>query len=148
MWRNIVCRFGIPQSIINDNKPQFDSRVYINFCDELNIKNLYSTLWYPQRNDQAEASNKILLTTLKILLHLAIGKWLEELPGVLWAYRTTSRKPIRVFSFALTYRMEAILPIEVGMPRLRIEISEEANTKALAKDLDMMASSAKLPLCE
>ena len=31
VWKNIVCRFGIPQSIITDNGPQFDSKAYINF---------------------------------------------------------------------------------------------------------------------
>ena len=46
MWRNVVCRFGIPQSIITDNGPQFDSKVYRSFCHEMKIKNLYSTLWY------------------------------------------------------------------------------------------------------
>ena len=28
IWKNIVCRFGIPISIVFDNGPQFDSRVY------------------------------------------------------------------------------------------------------------------------
>ena len=65
MWKNIVCRFGIPQSIVTDNGPQFDSRVYRNFCSELKIKNLYSTLWYQQRNGQVEVSNKTLLMALK-----------------------------------------------------------------------------------
>ena len=55
VWKNIVCRFGIPQSIVTDNGPQFDSRVYRNFCTELKIKNLYSTPRYPQSNDQVEA---------------------------------------------------------------------------------------------
>ena len=31
VWKNIVCKFGIPQSIVIDNGPQFDSRVYMNF---------------------------------------------------------------------------------------------------------------------
>ena len=31
IWKNIVCRFGIPKSIVSDNGPQFDSRVYRNF---------------------------------------------------------------------------------------------------------------------
>ena len=69
VWKNIVCRFGIPQLIVTDNKPQFDSSVYKNFYNELKIKNMYSTPRYPQSNRQTEASNKTLL------------------PGVLWAYR-------------------------------------------------------------
>ena len=47
IWKNIVRRFGIPQSIVSENGPQFDSRAYKNFCQELKINNLYSTPWYP-----------------------------------------------------------------------------------------------------
>ena len=31
IWKNIVCRFGIPRSIVSDNEPQFDNRVYRDF---------------------------------------------------------------------------------------------------------------------
>ena len=41
--KNIVCRFGIPRSIVSDNWPQFDSRAYRDFCKELKIRNLYFT---------------------------------------------------------------------------------------------------------
>ena len=61
IWKNIVCRFGIPRSIVSDNGPQFDSRVYRNFCQELKIKNLYSTPRYPQSNGLVEASNILLI---------------------------------------------------------------------------------------
>ena len=108
IWKNIVCRFSIPRSIVSDNGPQFDSRVYRNFCQELKIKNLYSTPWYPQSNGQAEASN--LLTALKKRLDAAKGKWVDEISGVLWAYRTTARRPIGISPFALTYGVEAIIP--------------------------------------
>ena len=43
IWKNIVCRFGILRSIVSDNGPQFDSRVYRDFFQELKIKNLYSS---------------------------------------------------------------------------------------------------------
>ncbi|RVW76241.1 hypothetical protein CK203_048946 [Vitis vinifera] len=35
VWKNIICRFGIPQTIIADNGPQFDSIAFRNFCSEL-----------------------------------------------------------------------------------------------------------------
>ena len=62
---------------------------------------------------------------------------MDELPRVLWAYRTTSRKSTGVSPFALTYGMEAIIPIEIGMPTLRTEIPEKTNTDVITKDLDM-----------
>ena len=50
VWKNIICRFGIPQAIIADNGPQFDSITFRNFCSKLKIQNLYSTPRYPQSN--------------------------------------------------------------------------------------------------
>ena len=118
IWKNIVYRLGIPRSIVSDNGPQFDSRVYRHFFQELKIRSLYSTPRYPQSNGQAEASNKTLLTALKKWLDFAKGKWVEELPGVLWAYRTTARKPNGISSFALTYRMEVVISTENGLPTI------------------------------
>ena len=63
--KNIVCRFGIPQAIVVDNKSQFDSIAFRTFYSELKIKNLYSTPRYPQSNKQMEATNKTLLIALK-----------------------------------------------------------------------------------
>ena len=62
---------------------------------------------------------------------------MDELSGVFWAYRTTSRKPIGISPFALTYGMEAIIPSEFGMPMLRTEVLGTANAKTISKDLDM-----------
>ena len=124
IWKNIVCRFGIPWTIISDNGPQFDSRVYRNFYQELKIKNLYPTPRYPQSNGQEEASNKTLLTALKKRLDVAKGKWVDELPGVLWAYRTTVGRPTGISPFALTYGREAIIPTKIGMPTLLTDMPE------------------------
>ena len=73
IWKNIVCQFGIPRSIVSNNWPQFDSRVYWEFFQELKIRNLYSTPRYPQSNGQAKASNKTLVTALKKRLDSAKG---------------------------------------------------------------------------
>ncbi|RVW39281.1 Pro-Pol polyprotein [Vitis vinifera] len=81
VWKNIVCRFGIPHTIIADNGPQFDSIAFRNFCSELNIRNSYSTPRYPQSNGQAEATNKTLITALKKRLEQVKGKWVEKLPA-------------------------------------------------------------------
>ena len=103
VWKNIVCRFGIPQAIIADNGPQFDSFAFKDFCAELHINNLYSTPRYPQGNGKVEATNKTLLSALKKRLEKAKGKWVEKLPSVLWAYRTTPGRPTGNTLFALAY---------------------------------------------
>ena len=136
IWKNTVCRFGIPRSIISDNGPKFDNRVYRDFCQELKIRNLYSTPRYPQSNGQAKASNKTLLTALKKRLDSTKGKWVEELPGVLWAYRTTARKSIGVSHFAFTYGMEAVIPTEIGLPTIRTATPDLENEGSVIRELD------------
>ena len=137
IWKNIVCRFGIPRSIVSDNGSQFDSRVYRDFFQELKIKNLYSTPRYPQSNGQAEASNKTLLTALKKRLDSAKGKWVEELPEVLWAYRITARKLTGISPFALTYGMEVVIPTEIVLPTIQTATPESENAESIARELDM-----------
>ena len=47
MWKNIVTRFRVPDSLMSDNRLQFDSRAFREFCSGLGIKNKYSTPAYP-----------------------------------------------------------------------------------------------------
>ena len=86
LWRNLVTRFGMLDSLISDNGLQFNSRAFRKFCSDLSIKNRYSTLAYPQSNGQAEATNKEIMNELKKMLDGAKGKWVEKLPNILWAY--------------------------------------------------------------
>ena len=122
---------------MSDNGPQFDNRVYRDFCQDLKIKNFYSTPRYPQSNGQGKASNKTLLTALKKLLDSAKGKWVEELSGVLCAYRTTARKPIGISPFTLTYMMEVVIPTEIGLPTIRTATPESENAESIAMELDL-----------
>ncbi|RVW72331.1 Transposon Ty3-I Gag-Pol polyprotein [Vitis vinifera] len=108
-----------------------------NFCSELNIRNLYSTPRYPQSNGQAEATNNILITALKKRLEQAKGKWVEELPGVLWAYRTTPGRPTGNTPFALAYGMDAVIPTEIGLPTIQTEAGPQDDANAeLRRNLD------------
>ena len=136
VWKNIICHFGIPQAIIADNGPQFDSITFRNFCLELNIRNLYSTPRYPQSNGQAEATNKTLVTALKKRLEQAKWKWIEELPGVLSAYRTTLGRPTENTPFALAYG-NAVIPTKIGLPTIRIEAERQGDANMeLGRNLD------------
>ncbi|KAL6273710.1 hypothetical protein ACE6H2_024402 [Prunus campanulata] len=83
IWKNIICRFGCPQSIVTDNGTQFVGRQIIAFFAKYGIKQHLSTPRYPQGNGQAEAPNKIVLDCLNKRLEGSEGKWVDELPGVL-----------------------------------------------------------------
>ena len=121
VWKNIVTRFGVLDSLIFNNGLQFDSRAFREFCCNLGIKNRYSTPAYPQSNGQAEATNKAIVNGLKKRLDGAKSRWAEELPNVLWAYRTTPRRFTRETSFSLTYGAESMIPTEVNLCSARVD---------------------------
>ena len=43
MWKNIVIRFRVLKSLMSDNKVQFESKAFYKYCNDLDIKNRYST---------------------------------------------------------------------------------------------------------
>ena len=139
IWKNIITRFGVPNSLISDNGLQFDSRAFRKFCSNLGIRNRYSSLTYPQGNGQAEAVNKVIVNGLKRRLEGAKGNWAEELPNVLWAYRTTPRRFTRETPFSLTYGAKAVIPAEVNLCNARVsEYNTSQNDYQLMKRLDLL----------
>ena len=131
--------FGIPLTIISDNGRQFDSQGFIDFCSNLGIKNQFSSPRHPQANEQTKVMNQTLLKIIKTKLDDAKGAWPEELPNVLWAYRTTARTPTGETPFRLTYGTEAVISIKVGVTRVRQEtFNEECNDDELRLNLDCL----------
>ena len=119
IWKNIITRFGAPHTLISDNGLQFDSKNFREYCCDFGITNQYSTPAYPQGNRQAEAVNKVIVNGLKKRLDDAKGRWVEELPHVLWTYRTTPRRSTNGTHFSMTYGAEAVLPLEDNFPTLK-----------------------------
>jgi transposase InsO family protein len=99
--------------LIFDNGKQFDNRPFRELCGQLNIKNHYSSPRHPQANGQVEVTNRTLLKQIKTRFKGVKGMWVEELPSVLWAYRTTVRTPTKETPFKLTFGTEAVIPIEI-----------------------------------
>ena len=110
----------------------------------MGIKNIYITLAYPQGNGQAETVNKVIVNGLKKRLDDAKGKWVEELPYVLWMYRTTPQRLIRETSFSMTYGAEAIIPLKTGFLTLRTSaFISDGNDELLNKSLDLIEELRK-----
>jgi len=101
LWQNIVCRFGIPHTIISDNGTNFASKQVASFCAKYNIAHRFFSPYYPQGNGQAEISNHTILDNLCKSLDKAKGKWAGK---TLWSTmglhdqqtRSDRRNPILV----------------------------------------------------
>ena len=99
VWRNIICKYGIPRVLVSNNGKQFNNSAFKDFCSELGIKNHYSSPAHSQANKQVEVMNWTLLKIIKTRLEGAKGIWPDELPSVLWAYRTIARTPTKETPF-------------------------------------------------
>uniref|UniRef100_A0A2N9HHE1 Uncharacterized protein n=1 Tax=Fagus sylvatica TaxID=28930 RepID=A0A2N9HHE1_FAGSY len=139
VWKGVICRFGIPRVLVSDNGRQFDNGPFRELCAQLNIKNHYSSPRHPQANGQVEVTNRTLLKQIKTRLEGAKGMWVEELPSILWAYRTTVRTPTGETPFKLTFGTEAVIPVEIGLTTLRTTFhKEEENEGQLRLNLDLL----------
>ena len=139
VWKNIICRYGIPRVLVSDNRKQFDNDAFRDFCSQLGVKNHYSSPAHPQANGQVKVINRSLLKIIKTQLEGTKGIWPEVLPSVLWAYRTTVRTPTGDMPFRLAYGSEAVILAEVGLTSYRVENHDEGrNDEALRVQLDLV----------
>ncbi|XP_019228390.1 PREDICTED: uncharacterized protein LOC109209552 [Nicotiana attenuata] len=67
------------------------------------------------------------------------GKWPERLPGVLWAYRTTTKTSTGETPFSLVYGSEALIAVEIGEPSTRYtQATEDSNEEEMRVNLDLL----------
>ena len=80
-----------------------------------------------------------MLKLIKTRLEGAKGAWPDELPGVLWAYKMTVRTPIGETHFKMTFGIEAVVPMEIGVSSIRKAwYDEQSNDEGLKLALDCL----------
>ncbi|XP_050207912.1 uncharacterized protein LOC126657290 [Mercurialis annua] len=135
----VMSRFGTPHTLVTDNGKQFDCAKFREYCAELGINLKFTSVAHPQTNGLTEVTNRTILSGIKKRLGDLKGRWVDELYHVIWAYRTTPRRATGETPFRLTYGTEAVLPVEMGMPTLRVQvIDEERNEETLKLCLDLL----------
>ena len=83
--------------------------------------------------------NQTLLKIIKTRLEGAKGIWPDELPSVLWVYRTTARTPTRETPFQFTYGADAVIPAEVGLTSYRVKnYTKDKNEEAMCLQLVLL----------
>nr|KYP52463.1 Retrovirus-related Pol polyprotein from transposon 17.6 [Cajanus cajan] len=119
LWKNVVCRYGVPQVLVSDNGTQFASARVRDFCRQIGIRTTFTSVEHPQSNGQAESANKVILSGLKKRVQDSGASWVEELPRVLWSYHTTVHSSTQDTPFNLVYGTDAMIPIEIAEPSVR-----------------------------
>ncbi|GJU32267.1 reverse transcriptase domain-containing protein, partial [Tanacetum coccineum] len=139
VWDNIVCKFGLPGEIVSDNGKQFRDNLFKDWCEKLCIRQCFAFVKHPQENGLVERENRSLGEGIKARLDERSKDWIGELSHVLWAHRTMIKSSNKETPFLLTYDMEAVIPVEIGMPTLRTaELYLTKNDEALGINLDLI----------
>lgn len=120
-WQNIMCRFGVPRTLIVDNGKQFDLNKFKEFCKSIGTKIAFASVYHPESNGAVERANRVIFSIIsRTLFNLRKGKWVEELPKVVWSHNTTASRTIGFTPFKLLYGEEAMMPEEVKYQSLRV----------------------------
>ncbi|MCO5601183.1 hypothetical protein L7F22_055302 [Adiantum nelumboides] len=131
VYTHICCRFGTPLEIVSDNGPGFRRGLLTEVCEELKISHRHSTPYYPQSNGLVEKANEIIAGIIRKMVESKPKRWDNFLDGAIWAYRTTYRDATQFTPFHLVYGQEALQPIELNIPTIKLTgRQEQSNDEA------------------
>ncbi|CAM8927661.1 unnamed protein product [Rhodiola kirilowii] len=122
--KHIIYRHGVPQRIVTDNGKQFSNKLMTSLCEKFKFKQYKSSMYNAPANGLAEAFNMTLCNLLRKVVGKSKRDWHEKIGEALWAYRTTYKTPTQATPYALVYGVEAVLPLELQIPSMRIAIQE------------------------
>ena len=63
--KSIFARHGLPEVVVSDNGPQYDSEAYASFAREFHFKHITSSPRYPQSDGEAEHAVQTVKNMLK-----------------------------------------------------------------------------------
>nr|GEX45015.1 reverse transcriptase domain-containing protein [Tanacetum cinerariifolium] len=126
-------------TVNQDNGKQFRDDPFKDWCEKLCIRQHFASIKHSQTNGLVERENCSLGEGIKARLDAGRENWMEELSHVLWAHRTMKKSSNGDTPLSLTYGMEAVIPVEIGMPTLRTtEVDLIQDNKALKIKLDLL----------
>jgi hypothetical protein len=82
--KSIIFHFRVPHSIIMDNRTNFTSKEFKNYCESMGIKLKFASVAHLKTNGQVEKANGLICNGIKKRLLTPLEKakhaWVDELP--------------------------------------------------------------------
>ncbi|XP_066373421.1 uncharacterized protein [Miscanthus floridulus] len=135
---NIVHRFGVLNSIITDNDMQFTKKKFLRFYDDYHIHVDWAAVAHPCTNGLVERANNMVLQGLKPRIFHQLkkfgGRWVMELPAVLWSLSTTPSWATSYTPFFMVYGSKAIRPTDLDYGASRGRAYDEQGAEVSLED--------------
>jgi hypothetical protein len=150
---DILHRFGFPNTIITGLGSNFMANQFYEFCENACIKVKYVSVSHTRANGQVERANGMIIESLKKRLYdehnKKGGKWIHELPHVIWGLRTQPSKATGQTPFFLVHGFEAILPADIMWKSPRVEMYNEGEAdEAMQLELDSVEEAHRTALVQ
>lgn len=107
-----VARFGCPYTILSDQGPEFESKLFKALNDLTQSKKLRTTTYHPRTDGMVERSNRTVIDVLSKYGEKE-PNWDLQLPLALFAIRTSEHATTGFSPFSLTYGREARIPWDI-----------------------------------
>ena len=108
-----VCRFGAPRTIHTDQGRNFESRLFKEVCQLLNIHKTRTTPYHPQSDGMIERFNRTLGSMLSLFVDDNQSNWDILLPYVMMAYRSSVHSSTGFTPYKVLFGKEIVLPVDV-----------------------------------
>ena len=109
---------------------------------------MFASVYHPQSNGAVERTNGVIFTGIKkCLFDQKKGKWVDELPKVIWSHNTFETRTTKFTPFRLLYGAEAMSPEELKNKSLRATSAPESNEPlddSNLVELDILQASSNL----
>ena len=114
LFNNIIVRFGTPQRILTDQGAEFESSLFKELCQLLNINKIRTSAYRPSTNGMLERFHRTLNSMLAKVIDGNQRNWCEMLPGVMAAYRATVHDTTGYSPNRLLFGRENRMPIDIA----------------------------------
>lgn len=112
MFKDVICRHGMPLRVVSDGGPENRGVAHELFM-RYGIKHTWTSAYHPQGNGMVERGHQPVVNALAKHTHDTGRNWVDSLPAMLWADRTTVKSTTGMTPTRVIYGSEHILPVEI-----------------------------------
>jgi hypothetical protein len=143
--QNVWRLHGLPHTLVSDRGTQFDSKLFREIMEHLQVKQAMSSAYHPQTDGQTERVNRVMQEVLRHYVNPLQTDWDVWLPAVEFAINNSVHTGTKETPFFLNYGVHPLTPLSLQSPAERAKASK---VPAAAKfTADMQAAVARAKQC-